>query len=354
MSGAPTHPEAADPEFADRLLAHLRRMGGMHSVEFAQPPSPITGGFETLIFAFELARAPAPFDRPLILRQFREADAGPRVRFEAAVHGALAQQGYPVPGVLDWSGDSHVIGGPFLILERAPGANLLARVADPALLRFPATLAAAQLRLHELDPAPVLCAAAAAGFAGEQLHPDAQLATVEARTLALGLAGLEPGVGWLRARRPAPAGPAVVCHGDFHPMNLLVQAGRVTGVVDWTLRNMKIAEPAYDVGATLVLISHAPVDLPWLLRGAARGLRRRLVRAYLARYQAGRALPAASLGYYEAQRLLLCLLEAGEHRLADLGRAPRPRKPTAFGSPAVQACLLGRFRDLTGIDLALP
>ena len=57
---------SADPTAAEvgaRLLAHLRRMDGMHSVDFAEPPSRISGGFETLIFAFRLARAAAAVRR---------------------------------------------------------------------------------------------------------------------------------------------------------------------------------------------------------------------------------------------------------------------------------------------------
>jgi len=361
------HPTPADPtasEVGARLLAHLHRMAGMHSVDFAEPPSPVGGGFETLIFAFRLGHAPPPFDGPLILRLFREADAAPRARFEASVNGAIAQLGYPAPGVLHWSADANVLGGAFLILERVPGENLLTRVVDPALFRFPAILAEAQHRLHALDPAPVRHAIESAGFPSERLHPDVQLAEAGDHVVALGLDGLEPGVAWLRVQRPptptltttisSTSAPAVVCHGDFHPRNVLVQNGRVTGVVDWTLRNMKIAEPAYDVGATLVLIAHAPVEVPWILRGTARRLRQRLVRTYLECYRARTALPAAALAYYEALRLLVCLLEAGEHRLADLGRVPRPPKPTAFGSPDVQTGLLARFRELTGVALVLP
>ena len=356
---------SSDPTAAEvgaRLLAYLRRMGGMHSADFAEPPSRISGGFETLIFAFRLVHATPAFDGPLILRLFREVDAAPRARFEAAVNGAIAALGYPAPAVLHWSADASVLGGAFLILERLPGENLLTRVVDPALFRFPATLAHAQHRLHALDPAPVLRAIESAGFPAARLHPDAEVEEVGERVLALGLAGLEPGVAWLREEPPptsiatlrdTPAA-VVVCHGDFHPRNVLVQDGRVTGVVDWTLRHMKLAEPAYDVGATLVLLSHAPIDVPWILRGAARRLRRRLVRAYLAAYQAQTTLATPALAYYEALRLLACLLEAGEHRLADLGRIPRPRKPTAFGSPDVRAGLVARFRDLTGVGLALP
>ena len=347
----------SDPTAAEigaRLLAHLRRMDGMDSVEYAEPPSPIRGGFETLIFAFRLAHAPPAFDGALILRLFREADAEPRARFEAAVNGAIARLGYPAPNVRHWSPDASLLGGAFLILERLPGENLLARIASPALLRLPTLLADAQLRLHALDPAPVRRALEAAGFPPERLHPAAEIEEIAERVQTLGLVGLEPGVAWLRARLPAAKGAAVVCHGDFHPLNVLARAGRVTGVVDWTLRHLKLAEPAYDVGATLVLLSQAPVDVPWWLRGAARGVRRRIVRAYLARYQARTPLAAPALGSYEALRLLGCLQEAGEHRLADLGRAARPRKPTAFASPEVQAGMLARFRALTGVAISLP
>ncbi|MBM3807738.1 MAG: hypothetical protein FJW22_06025 [Acidimicrobiia bacterium] len=39
-------------------------------------------------------------------------------------------------------------------------------------------------------------------------------------------------VGWLREHRPA-SGPMVVSHGDPNPGNVLVDRGKITGVVDW-------------------------------------------------------------------------------------------------------------------------
>jgi hypothetical protein len=36
------------------------------------------------------------------------------------------------------------------------------------------------------------------------------------------------------ARSPTPAAPAVLCHRDFHPGNVLWHHGGVSGVVDWT------------------------------------------------------------------------------------------------------------------------
>jgi aminoglycoside phosphotransferase (APT) family kinase protein len=348
---------SSDPTGAEigvRLLAHLRRIAGMHSVEFAEPPSALRGGFETLIFAFRLAHAPPGFDGPLILRLFREADAAPRARFEASVNGAIARLGYPAPGVRDWSPDASVLGGAFLILERLPGENLMARGVTPALRHLPRLLADAQLRLHALDPQPVQRTLEAAGFPAARLLPDTEIEELGEVVTSLGLAGLAAGVAWLRAQRPRNSARTVVCHGDFHPLNLLAESGRVTGVVDWTLRHMKLAAREYDVGATLVLLTHPPVDLPRWLHAPARRVRQWIVRAYLARYAAHAPLAEAALRYYEALRLLGCSTEAGVHRLADLGRVERPPKPTAFSDPRVQAGMFERFRAISGVTLALP
>ena len=58
-----------------------------------------------------------------------------------------------------------------------------------------------------------------------------------------------PGM-WERAveicHQPAPAGPRVFLHRDFHPGNVLWQRRAVTGVVDWP--NASIGPPSADVG----------------------------------------------------------------------------------------------------------
>jgi hypothetical protein len=53
-------------------------------------------------------------------------------------------------------------------------------------------------------------------------------------------------------------------------------------------------------------------------------------------------------------RCLGFLVEAGEHRQADLGVIARPEKPTAFGAPRTVGGIIARFREITGVELALP
>jgi aminoglycoside phosphotransferase (APT) family kinase protein len=60
---------------------------------------------------------------------------------------------------------------------------------------------------------------------------------------------------------PAPAGPEVFIHRDFHPGNVLWRRGAVTGVVDW--QSAGIGPPAVDVGhcrANLLPHGRAAVD----------------------------------------------------------------------------------------------
>ena len=81
------------------------------------------------------------------------------------------------------------------------------------------------------------------------------------------LDGLTPTLRWLHEHRPPP-GPPVICHGDFHPRNLLVgrRAGdrrRSTGPT----RSSPTRE--FDVAATLNILRFVPVDLAAPPTGAA-------------------------------------------------------------------------------------
>jgi aminoglycoside phosphotransferase (APT) family kinase protein len=218
---------------------------------------------------------------------------------------------------------------------------------------MPELLASAQLRLHALDPERVEAAVAAAGLPPSWLRVETEIAVVESGLRELGLHGLAPAVDWLRAHLPPPVTP-VVCHGDFHPFNVIADGGRVTGVIDWTFPHVKLADPAFDVGATLAILSHGTVEVPRWLRRPALWARRRLVAAYRAAYARGRELSPASLDYFVSLRLLGFLLEACAHRLAALGLRPVPDKPTAFGDAAVVREIARAFEARTGVALALP
>jgi aminoglycoside phosphotransferase (APT) family kinase protein len=101
----------------------------------------------------------------------------------------------------------------------------------------------------------------------------------------------------------------VICHGDLHPFNLLVEESGDVVVVDWTAAVR--AEPAYDVAFTAMLLAHPPLDAPGPLQPIIRWVGWRLARRFVTRY---RALAVrddlGALDWYRALHGTRILLEA--------------------------------------------
>jgi aminoglycoside phosphotransferase (APT) family kinase protein len=114
---------------------------------------------------------------------------------------------------------------------------------------------------------------------------------------------------------PPAASQAVVCHGDLHPFNLLVDEGGAVTVLDWT--GAAIAPPAYDAALTWLLLRHPPLEAPSALRPAISAGAAVLARRFLRAYQ--KANPAADLGslrWYAALHSARVLLELDRWRRA--------------------------------------
>ena len=172
------------------------------------------------------------------------------------------------------SPDATILGGAFLVMERLAGRPLL----DARRLGVASVLVEMQLRLHALDAEVLLLAldregqtpSAAGGppISRELVTFESHLARLERRIARGSLHGLEKAIVWFSDHRPMDERRRVICHGDFHPQNILMADGRVTGVIDWP--NVIVADPAFDVASTRVVLDLVPVGLlgvPPALRG---------------------------------------------------------------------------------------
>ena len=184
-------------EIARGLVAHLRGVLGEPGLELAEPPVPLTGGFDTEIYALRLRGAPAGFAGPLVLRVLRAHHDPAMVMREQATQNALADQGYPAARVLHAALDPAPLGAAFLLMERLPGTPLIST--RPIGMDRP--LLEAQLRLHGLDPAPL------ARALGDAVTFEGYLATLE-RRVGPGRAGRSGAADALAARASAAAGCA--------------------------------------------------------------------------------------------------------------------------------------------------
>jgi aminoglycoside phosphotransferase (APT) family kinase protein len=339
--------EAAPAELGLALLDFLRRVSDDARVEYAVAPRRITTGFETSIYAFDL-QGGVQFARPYILRMFRN-DGPDHARFETIVHNAVAAQGFPAPRIIHSSDSADDLGAPFVVMERVPGTTVLELLRNPMAGRAVARLLAeTQARLHGLDPGPLRRALEDAGLP-HVAQVESWSDQIELRISRAALDGLRPGASWLRDNRP-PEGSQVICHGDFHPANVLVHDGNITGVIDWSLA--KIAPPAFDIGNSRVIMTLGHRGVAGPLDGIVGVMTRRMVKRYSDSYRMLRPVDEGAVTYYEALRCLQSLVWAGEHRAAaargvDLG-------PNPWTGKRESTRLIAHFRKITGLALSLP
>ena len=366
MTGQPT-----ETEVAGRLLTHLRATLREPNLRYVEPPIRLIGGFDTMIFSFRLGGAVEDWSGPLVLRLFRQQDDPARARWESAVQTALVQLGYPAPRVLLTTTDTEAVGGAFIVMERLPGRMMLDDVFKPSRLllllprilsEVPGTLAETQARLHELDPEPLLRAldeddlpatgVAPAGVSRRMATVDGQLEQLKRRIENARLEGLKPGLQWLLRHRPPEPEHRVICHGDFHPLNVLMQGEAVSGVIDWAMTT--VADPAFDVGNTKLLLALAPLELPFILEKIGNVARPVLARRYFEAYRRRRSVDSEAVRYYEAMRCPVELVWVAERRLADAGVMEPRSGPNPWGAARATNRLISHFRKISGITLTLP
>ncbi len=101
----------------DKLLGHIRQQPDREGAAYAEPPSQLTGGFETLIYAFQLSNVTPQFHGPLVVRIFPEPGGAAKGAREAAFHNAIADADFPSPRVIISSGSGTISRRAFNVME---------------------------------------------------------------------------------------------------------------------------------------------------------------------------------------------------------------------------------------------
>lgn len=313
----------------DRAVAELetwstRALGP--DVRLAEPPRPMLAGMDTEVAAFRLTGPGLEGDwaGPLVLRVHRQPDRADTATREAAVQRWCDRAGYPVARMLmvGLPGDGFTL--PSQVMQRVPGVPMLG-----AITRRPwqarsrlRELAALHARLHRLDPTgfpeqPKGLAASklalAEGWAETLAAPDLDRAARQVRTFVAEL----------------DAGPRAVCHGDFHPLNVVV-GSEGAAVLDWT--DAGLGDPVGDVARTALLLRVAGVAASSSVeRTVLRAVGPGLSRAYLAAYRADASLDDDRFARWTSLHLLHGWAQVRALHAGVVGTdAERARIPTAL------------------------
>lgn len=215
---------------------------------------------------------------------------------QEAVAAALADRA--AVGAPRFFGPTRVDGRFALVYERRDGVSMLERlVARPWQAgRLGARLGDLHAVMHGATAAslPDFAAAVRRAIAGAERH-------IGAETVARALERIER----------LPSGTAL-CHGDFHPGNVVISR---TGpaVIDWLTAGS--GPPAADVARTLFLLrdGRVPPEMSAPRRAFVSMLRQRFSAAYLRAYRRRRALDSDELRRWRVPTLVARLDEDVEH-----------------------------------------
>jgi len=168
---------------------------------------------------------------------------------EFALLKAAFEAGVTVPRPLWQCTDGTVVGRPFYIMERVAGtaeARALVQSDWSAGQRRAMVGALGQelARIHAIDPA-----ASGLDFLSRAEAPPALMRIAQHRAYLDTLVDRQPvlewGLRWLELNAPATE-DTVLCHGDFRTGNIMIDAGRVTGILDWEFAGC--SSPVEDLG----------------------------------------------------------------------------------------------------------
>lgn len=239
-----------DAERQATAIAALAAAGALGAEERATGLTQLEGGWSRQ--AYVLATAdPAGATREFVVRV---KPPGPLLdtdlRQEFEVYRLLAARGIAVPAVYAYEADDNPFGGPFFVMDRAPGSSPnVWRRRDRQELEanwegggsLAEDLLDSLVRIHAIPAADAPPVLPRRDFEAAVSHwEEVQGAMALVRDPIV-----EDAYAWLRDRPPDPCEAALV-HGDYRIGNCLNQDGRITAILDWELSY--VGDPRYDLG----------------------------------------------------------------------------------------------------------
>ena len=276
------------------LIEYLRKMLNNSDLSYKTHPERLTGGYETQIYSFQLEGAPDNLSQPLVVRITPESRLGhPRSR-QGTVMKYLAEKGFQAPSVHFDCFDPSILGGNFIIMDFVPGTTLYEYKTD-----VPRKMAETQLDLHRIDSRPLHKLLLSAGWEESSFTG---LSWRESYIHDNDLNWLKPALKWIKDNKPESK-PAI-CHGDFHPLNILIDEGKVSGVLDWSLNRLE--DPCFDIATTIINMSiNGPIIAPQF----GDVFNEKVSDEYLDYYQEENPVDPVKLEYYEAFKCLMTMVE---------------------------------------------
>ncbi|MHA2046245.1 MAG: phosphotransferase family protein [Candidatus Thorarchaeota archaeon] len=216
----------------------------------------ITSGWETQIYSFdfEWKTKSRKMKEGLIVRVYSPGVGKVKAERESTVMTQLSRVGYPVPRIHVTETDGSVLGNPFIIMDRIEGSTLNDKFGQSDVENDKWVMVFSRLfvKLHKLDWKY---------FAADSqsYHPEDPYYIIKSKITEVkealqhhGKIELSPIADWLHKRVDSvPCERPSIIHGDFHPMNIMIDNQLNPFVIDWGAA--KISDFRSDLAWTLLL-----------------------------------------------------------------------------------------------------
>jgi len=312
-------------KLGDKFRNYLRFKYNSENIDYLIPLTKFGLGQSTSIYRFQLSNAPEEISQPLVLRLFRDTAQGYSTGLaykEGTIQNILLQNNYPTARAHIICEDMNLIGEEFIVMDFMRGKPMLEAV---AINKIPDMLAAAHVKLHKINPSSFIESLKKSRVS--KVWYDGTV-FVDIWITSRNVNWLKPGLKWINENEPKVRNSAI-CHGDFHPFNILVDNGEISAVLDWS--SARIGDLERDIASTKnILTTFGPSVVPEIDYVS-------FTDEYLASYSERSHADLEKVQYYEAVHCINILesLEAGF--VNDL--------------PGVRDRLINRFYDITGLNL---
>ena len=291
-------------QISEKLITYLRDDLNNSTIDYDSPLAQLQGGYETYTYRFKLSGIREELSKPLVLRLYPQFYGTRNAIWESTIQNVLASEGYPVSKVHVTCTDMSILGGAFFIMEFLPGKLLM----NAPLETVPDILGKTHAALHRIDPTAVIKKLSEQGIEEDGYRLTSRLDWLNDR--AGKLPWIREGVNWLIENRPPEPEYLAICHGDFHALNILIQDGKVTGVLDWP--GFIIADPVLDVANTIVLTTIPSKHIAASMGSYSSVDWEMIVQLYLDAYRTQSPLDSEHLDYYRVRRCVDALIQGFE------------------------------------------
>lgn len=223
------------------LLEYLRKTYKDESMAYEMAPEQILGGYESVVYKFKLNKA---FNKHMILKIYNHTYDQDKFLYDNIIQEGLSKTGLPIAKIHLACDEKSILGGAFVIMDHIEGHVMWEEPEEG----IPNMLANVHTSIHNCEVDDLLEFFKEKNCLETCMFDSISAALNDFKKAGINTSNIEK---WLQENK-ASTEDISICHGDFHPNNILVHKNQINGILDW---HFSLGEPEHDVALTIKILT---------------------------------------------------------------------------------------------------